>query len=76
MLYLPTLSVESVFLCPYALTPSSFYHNLRWLKQNFLIDEFTKYLPIQSVGSLIPLLQPPESKNDILFFRVLKKFLL
>ena len=33
--------------------PLPFYHNLWRLKQNLLIDEFTKYLPIQSVGSLI-----------------------
>ena len=27
--------LSQFFLCPYALTPSSFYHNLQWLEPNF-----------------------------------------
>ena len=55
--------LRQFFLCLYALTLSSFYHNLQWLKPNFLIDEFTKCLPIQSVGpsSLYYNLQVPKA---------------
>ena len=55
--------LDTCSACPYALTLSSFYHNLQWLKPNFLIDEFTKCLPIQSVGpsSLYYNLQVPKA---------------